>query len=283
MKLTSVDISTSDMDAQISFSVEDSLPDARYRVRTIVGIDADEIIPKFYGRGLVTGKKFYDFVMNPRDVVLRASLHPKYSSNEDVKEIRDAIYRLISANRSGELTLIFKSGATIVAKISGSITKMEVAHFSRTPELQITVTCEDPIFRTFNPSVADNEELTAANPIYVTDDISTKPHGFEFRVKFTATTSTFVVQDDPSDPDWIFEVTPSTSFQVDDELYISSEYGARRVFWDKDVGTDVELMDKVQLGSIWPMIFPGRNTFYFMQIANFDWVDFRFYPEFWGI
>lgn len=283
MRLTSVAISTSDTDEQISFSVMDQDPDARYLTRAIVGIDAEEIVRKYIGRGLQTGKKFYEFVLTPRDIVIRASLNPKHSVNEDVQEIRDDVYRLISSNLSGELTLLFKSGSIIVSTIVGYVSKMEVAYTSKTPELQITVTCDNPIFKTHNPFEATTEELTSTNPIEVTDDVCTKPHGFNFRVKFTAVTTTFVVQDAASNPDWIFQVTPATSFQVDDELYISSEHGAKRVLWDKDVGADVELMDKVVAGSIWPQIFHGKNTFYFPQIANFDWVDFRFYPEFWGL
>ena len=283
MKLTTVAFSTSDMAQQVIFGVQDLDPDTRYRVRAIIGIDAEEVIPKFIGRGLVSGKKFYDFTMKPRDLVFRVSLNPKYAVNEDVEEIRNVIYRLISANMSGELTIIFKSDPMVLYYLKGLITKMEVAHFDKTPELQITLRCEEPMFKSVNPLVATPEELTSANPIVVTDDLSTAPHGFNFRVKFTATTSTFIIQDDPTDPDWTFEVTPATSFQVDDELYISSEYGVKRVFWDKDVGTDIDLMDKVVIGSLWPKIFPGVNTLYFMQIANFDWVDFRFYASYWGI
>lgn len=283
MKLTTVAFSTSDMAEQVIFGVQDLDPDTRYRVRTIAGIDAEEVIPKFIGRGLVSGKRFYDFTMKPRDIVFRVSLNPKYAVNEDVEEIRNAIYRLISANMSGELLILFKSDPMVLYCLRGLITKMEVAHFSRTPELQITIHCEDPIFKSSNPMVATPEELTATNPIEVTDDLSTAPHGFNFRVEFTAVTSTFIIQDDPTDPDWTFEVTPATSFQIGDELYISSEYGAKRVFWDKSAGTDVELMDKVVIGSLWPKIFPGLNTLYFMQIANFDWIDFRFHAHYWGI
>jgi hypothetical protein len=249
----------------------------------MAGIDAEEIIPKFCGRGLVTGKKFYDFVMNPREIVLRVALNPKYSVNENVAEIRNTIYRLISANQSGELTLLFKAGPVILSCIKGLSTKVEVAYFGKVPEIQITVKCEDPVFKSFNPFEGTDEELTATNPIKITDEDSTKPHGFNFRVKFTATTTTFVIQDDPSTPDWKFQVTPATSFQVDDELYISSEYGAKKVFWDKDVGTDIDLMDKIIPGSMWPQIFYGTNTFYFMQIANFDWVSLEFHANYWGL
>jgi hypothetical protein len=42
-------------------------------------------------------------------------------------------------------------------------------------------------------------------------------------------------------------------------------------------------MDKVTETSVWPQIFPGLNTLYFMEIANFDWLEFKFYSAFWGL
>lgn len=283
MKLSSVVLSTSDLSEEITFSVHEADSFQRYLLRGMVGIDAEEIIPKFYGFGAVSGKKFYEFTMKPRDIVMRVSINPSFSINEDVSEIRDKIYRLISANRSGELTLQFMSGSSIVFAIKGSIVKLEVAHFTRTPELQLTVKCNDPMFRSIQPIDIPPADLPTANPVKLTDQPSTAPHGFSFKVEFTAVTSTFVIQDHLTTPDWTFEVTPATSFQIGDELHVSSEYGAKRVFWDKASGTDIELMDKVISGSVWPQIFPGLNTLYFMQIANFDWLEMKYYSAFWGV
>lgn len=283
MRLSVVALSTSDTAEEILFSVQEHDPRYRYLVRGMVGIDAEEIIPKFYGVGTVTKKKFYEYTMKPRDVVMRVSLNPLFSINESVSEIRDAVYRLISADRSGEVTLQFRDGASIVFAIKGKITKMEVAHFTKSPELQITVNCIDPIFRSVVPTEIPVEELPTANPVLATDDLSTAPHGLNFKVKFTASTSTFIIQDDPSTPDWKFEVTANTPFAINDELYFSSDFGNKRVFWNKISGTDVELMDKVISGSIWPQIFPGLNTLYFMQIANFDWLEFNYYSAYWGV
>lgn len=283
MRLSSIALSTSDDAEEVTFSVLKQEPNYRYLVRAMVGIDAEQIVPKFYRFGLVSGKKYYEYTMRPRDIVMRVSLNPIFSINEDVSEIRDAIYRLISANRSGELTLKFKDAGVIVSVIKGNVTKMEVPYFTRTPELQITINCPDYMFRSPAPYALDLDELPSANPVRVLDEKSTAPHGLNFKVKFTAVTSSFVIQDDPSDPDWQFEVIPPTSFQIDDELWFSSEFGAKSVFWNKDSGTDIELMDKISSGSVWPEVFPGVNTLYFMQIANFDWLELNHKFAYWGL
>ena len=282
MRLTSVVLSTSDLAEEVVFSLPQQ-GNSRYIVRAIVGIDAEEIIPKFYGVGAVSGKKMYEFTMKPRDVVARVSLNPRFSTNEDVSEIRDVIYRLVSANRFGQLTVLFKDGGSIVSSIKGHITKMEVPYFTNSPELQITIHCNDPMFRAVTPIEYAPADLPSTNPILLIDEPSTAPHGFSFKVKFTATTTTFAVQDDPTTPDWKFEVTPPTSFLTNDELYVSSEYGAKQVFWNKASGTDTDLMDKVLLDSVWPQVFPGQNTLYFPQIANFDWLEVSYYSAYWGL
>ena len=283
MRLSSVVLSTSDLTEEITFGVQEHEQNCRYLIRAIVGIDAEELIPKFYGFGAVTGKKMYEFTMKPRDIVARVSLNPDFSINEDVTEIRDVIYRLVSANRFGDLVIQFKSGPSIVSAIKGHITKFEVPYFTKTPELQITIHCNDPMFRSIVPIDIPPADLPTTNPVKLTDAPSTAPHGFSLKVEFTAITPSFIIQDDPTTPDWLFQVVPATSFQVGDTLYISSEYGDKRVFWDKAVGTDIELMDKVTSESVWPQIFPGLNTFYFPQIANFDWLEIKYYSAYWGI
>lgn len=283
MRLSSVVLSTSDLSEEIVFGVFDYSDGCRYLIKAMVGIDAEDIIPKFYGFGSASGKKMYEFTLKPRDIVARVSLNPDYSVNEDVSEIRDVVYRLISANRFGELTIQFKSGSSIVSSIKGSITKMEVPYFTRDPELQLTIHCNDPMFRSIVPIDIPPEDLPSTNPVTLTDQPATAPHGLELKVKFTATTTTFAIQDDPTTPEWKFEVTPASSFLINDELYICSEYGNKRVFLDRAIGSDIELMNLVHSDSVWPQVFPGVNTLYFPQIANFDWLQLKYRSAFWGL
>lgn len=281
MRLTSVVLHSSYDVEDLEFSVREGSFKNRYIVRQIVGIDAEDIVPKFYGFGAVSGAPGYERVMKPRDIVMRITLNPKYSINETVSDIRDEIYRLISANRSAQLQLQFYSGGSLVSVINGMITKVEAAYFAHNPELQVTFNCPDPMFRSIHPVNYEPADLPSANPIILPDSASTAPHGFSFKVEFTSATTEFTIADDPTTPDWFFTITPSGGFAIGDELHFSSEYGQKLVYHDK--ASPVYLMDKVEAGSVWPMIFPGPNTLYFLPIANFDWLELKYYAAYWGV
>jgi hypothetical protein len=124
--------------------------------------------------------------------------------------------------------------------------------------------------------------MPSDNPVKITDSSSTAPHGLELKVKFTASTPTFAIQDNPTDPDWKFEITLANPFAINNELYISSEFGKKRTYITIS-GNDFDIMNYVLLDSIWPQIFPGLNTLYFPQIANFDWLEFKYRSAYWGV
>lgn len=283
MRMTSVSFHTTDDDKNLEFSLKEN-PSSRYIVRSIVGIDAEELIPRFYAFGAETDAPYYEYTMKPRDIVMRVVLNPLYQLNETASELRDELYRLISYSRTGKVQLQFRDGATTVAAISGMITKFEALHFARVPEVQITVTCPDPIFRSVHPVDIPVAELpTTGTNVTIFDSISTAPHGFSFKVKFTATRSFFVIQDTFLTPDWQFVVDPPTDFQIDDELWFSNEYGAKQLFWNKASGTDVNLMDKVWATSVWPQIFPGKTSMEFTSNPYYDWLEFNYYGAHWGL
>jgi hypothetical protein len=251
-------------------------------VRQIVGIDAEELIPKFYGTGAVSGARYYEHIMKPREVVMRVALNPHYHINESVSDIRDELYRLISANRTGVLQLQFKSGSAYVAVINGFITKFEVGYFNQLPELQLTVTCPDPMFRSMHSIDYKIADLPSASPVTLADNSSTAPHGFSFRLKFTTNTAFFIISDHATTPDWSFGIVPSGGFLIDDELQFSSEYGRKQLYLFRDPDT-IHLMDKVAAGSVWPLIFPGKNVLYFSPLGNTDWLELKYLSAYWGI
>src|SRR5688500_7127761 len=109
MKLSSVTLSSVGSTEELVLGVAEYGSNCPYLVKGIVGIDAEDIVPKFYARGLQSDKKFYEYTMKPRDVVIRIGLNPIFRINEDVSSIRDNVYRLISADRSGLLQIQFNS------------------------------------------------------------------------------------------------------------------------------------------------------------------------------
>lgn len=281
MRLTSVVIHASETLEDLELSVREGSFGNRYIVRQILGIDAEDVVPKFIGFGAETGVPGYERIKKPIDIVMLIALNPLYTINESISDLRDRFYRLISANRSGFLQLQFKDGGALVSVINGMITRMEVAYFSQTPQLQVTFSCPDPIFRSILPIDYDPAALPTTNPIMLPDNASTAPHGLSFKVEFTASTSEFSIQDAASNPDWFFTITPNSPFDIGDQLWFSSEYGSKMVHLE--AGSPEEMMDLVDSGSTWPTIYPGNNTFYFPQIANFDWLEMKYYSAYWGL
>lgn len=282
MRLTSIEMYASNLSEAITFSLRDRDASATYMVKGIVGLDAEDIIPKFYGFGTQTKSRFYDFGLKPREIVIRVVLNPRFNLDESYSDIRDELYRAISATRAGQIVLHFNSAGTLVARIYGFITKFEVPYFVQLPEVQLTVRCDDPTFRAVNPVEFKAAQLPTVNPVLIPDGLSTAPHGFSLQVTFKATAASFTIQDVPTNPDWKFKVTPNGGFVSGDVLYLSSDYSNKTLYMVRG-GTTTYLMDRIEPTSVWPILFPGQNSFHFVDIASINWNLVQYYAAYWGV
>lgn len=282
MRLTSVSLYSDNLSEAITFSLRHSDPSNRYIVRNMVGLDAEDIVPKYYGQGLVSKARYYDFGLKARDIAMRVVLNPNFRIDEAYSDIRDELYKTISASRTGQVILHFLSGGTTVARIAGFITRFEASHFVERPEVQITIRCDDPMFRAINPVIMLPAELKTTNPVFIPDSLSTAPHGFEMQVTFKATAASFTVQDVQNNPDWKFKVTPSGGFLSGDVLYFSSDYSNKYLYMVRG-GTTTHLMDRIDPTSIWPILFPGQNEFWFVDLASINWNQVKYDAAYWGV
>lgn len=257
-----------------------------YFARAIVGLDADEIVPKFYGNARETGTKFYNFVPKERELVMRIVLNPNFENGETYAGVRDELYRLISSARGGNVELYFYEGAGVKSAITGQITKFEVPHFSKTPEVQITITCKDPFFRGISTVELYNTDLGSGNFLNVYDSISTAPHGMTWTLTFTANFTANLYIRDAINEDWYFTVAYDAGRPIEtgDVLTICSNPETKCVTLDKGgLGTTLdEMIDLVVTNSLWPNVFPGRNEYELNRDSKFD-VEVTYTPAFWGV
>lgn len=283
MKVTSIGLYSNDVEA-CSFALRRESTDSRYMVRQITGMDSDDLVPKFYGKGLSSGVPMYDFVMKPRELTIRVILNPTFALNEEYGSVRDELYRAISSSRRGEINLRFYAGGTTVAKLFGFITKLEAGYFNKTPEAQITVRCDDPMFRAINPILLETGDanLPTTSPFRLTDSISTSPHGVCFDWAVNADMPEVTIQDHETDPEWKFTITPNTGFLNGDVLSLCSDYSNKYLYLTRG-GADQHLMDKIEPGSVWPMLFPGINDFHVVQHADLELTRVKFFPTYWGV
>lgn len=284
MRLTSIDLySNNQRVATLSYKDPGSVNP--YIAQSVTGLDANEIVPKFYGKGTNSNKKFHMLSLLKREIVLLIALNPQPQLGKSYSELRDDLYRAISSSRDGLLELRFKRGKTTIAVASGFVIKFENVIFSKTPQVQMTIECEDSMLHSLDQQTVDVSRLGTVNN--VPDLESTAPHGFDFSITFTQISTDFVIKDKEVDPDWSFTVTPGligadTGFLVGDELYFSNSIRGKQLYIVRGVST-IYLFDKVEPESIWPVIFPGNNEFVVVTDGTFTWDSFSYYLTYWGV
>lgn len=279
MRIHSIDLYSNDRQV-LTFNVD--RPDVRnpYKLKAITGLDADEIVPLFYGQGEESETKYYDLVMQPREIVIRIGLNPDYSLNIHPGALRGDILKAIASNRSGKMQLRFNDDETAVAVISGFVTKFEGPVSTKEPEVQMTIRCDDPLFKSLYTSQQIVTGLSESDPLII-DPVSTAPHGFKFRLTFAANTNPFIIRDTVT-PDWQFRI--DYAFLTGDQLFFSSENGDKYLYRIR-AGSTLHLMDKIQMGAVWPILFPGENQFNISLGGggSFDWNEVYWYETHWGV
>lgn len=254
-------------------------PDVRnpYVLKSIMGLDADEITPLFYGQGTETNTKFYDLVLQPREIVMRIGLNPDYSLDLRPGDLRTELLKAIGANRSGKMQLRLMDDEVPVGVISGFVTKFEANVSNKEAEVLITLRCDDPLFKAMYVSNQIVTDLDETNPLII-DPVSTAPHGFHFALTFSGSVNPFTIRDDTT-PDWKFQI--NYPFISGDQLYFSSELGDKYIYRIRG-GVTLHLMDVIEQGSVWPILFPGENQFNVLG-TSFAWIEVYWYDTHWGV
>lgn len=279
MRVTSIGLWADDEEVG-NFSYDDPFSLNPYMLRAVIGLDADDLTPGFYGFGQANGRRFYNIVQGKREIVMRIVLNPNSDLKMSFSQLRDNLYKAISSSRSSTVTVRLSAGATSVAQVEGRIVKFEVPINSQTPELQITVQCTDPTLRAINPVLLEQDDFPnpLTNPIEITDGISTAPHGVELEFEITSAISQFRLRSE--DSDWFFEVV--YDFEIGDILRISSLSTLKEVRVIRS-SVDTFLGDKINPASVWPVLFPGSNKIFLDQVASVDMVYAVFWPVYWGV
>lgn len=279
MKITSVELHPANSSDTVVLSFRDPSRANPYLVKAIIGLDADAIIPRYYGVSGNSLKKFYNLSLESRQLAIRMGLNPSFSDNETYSDLRDAIYKIIASSRTGVLDIQFKNGSTVVASISGFVSKLEAPQFNKEQEIQLTLDCKEPMLKAPTATSIATAGLDPASTI-LTDSVSTAPHGFKFEMNLVVVASMKIT--DPTDASWSFEVVPDGGFLVGDVLHFSSELNNKYIYIVRGA-TTIYLADKISLGSFWPIMFPGANHFAFDNPTMFEWTSISYYNTYWGI
>lgn len=280
MKITSIELHPANSSAVFTFSFRDPARQNPYNIKNIVGLDAEAIIPRYYGTALNSDSPFYSQLLQKRDLVIRIELNPRFNLGETYPSLRDDLYKIISSSRTGLVEIWFKNGSVVVATISGLITKFEGSHFARVPEVQLTFQTVEPLLKA---PTATNVTVAGLDPAdtLISDTVSTSPHGFAFEIALLNNLATISIGD-PNDASWTFDVTPSGGFLANDVVHFSSDFNNKFLYIVRGA-TPIYIADAIVPGSIWPLIFPGDNTFGFDSPTLIQWNAISYYRSYWGI
>lgn len=248
-----------------------------YNAVAIEGLDTDLIIPKYYGTGI--DSKLYNLVRKKRTVVLQAGLNPNFSDLESYSALRDDLYRLISASRTGLVQLRFKNGDVVVAALSGFVSKFETDQFDRDQEIKLTLECRDPMLKSLD-QVTANFYIPTPGVLEIQDDKSTAPHGFSFIAEFKGTLPIFRMSNEQGVGTFI--IRPRTPFIRNDRLHFSSDFNNKYLYMVRN-GVVTHLADVLDLNPIWPIIFPGLNVYQIYIGTSIHWQSITHYETYWGV
>ena len=281
MRVTSVELRPEGSSEAIELSFRDPKNQDVYQVKSIAPLDADELTPQFYGTSGDSSKRYYNLAAKARQPVVLIGLNPRFggtATESSYSALRDRLYKIIQSSRTGVVWIVFKADSEEVAAISGTVSKVEAAHFTEKPEVQITFNCSDPMLKALNRLELVPGDQIFVNDLVIVDPVSTAAHGFRFRVGFLEAFPSIVIS--PPGNEWKFDIRPHGGYLMGDWLYFSSENRNKYLYIQRGA-TKIQLADVIQPGSIWPIIFPGSNTFHFNKPAVFTTVDH--YPTFWGV
>lgn len=276
MIINNIDFTSFDNVYNSNFSFRDINSENPYNVIDITGLDAEEIIPQFYGFSEIDSSKYYSLSLKKRQIVINITLNPNLVFNQTMDSLRNNLYRTITASRVGLVKLLFKDNDAIISQISGFVTKFESMLFIKSPEVKITIDCDDPIFK--SNELVDVDTGSFGILPTVLDEISTAPHGFEFGLTFTNDYDIFLMHDQVASG-WRFQII--FNFLAGDELRFSSKTNDK-YFYVIRSGINIHLIDKLLINTIWPILFPGNNVFY-LSTGVFTWDYLRHYYSYWGV
>jgi len=277
MKLTSVEIHPPSNADELVLSFRDPTALNPYNAVSIEGLDSDLVVPKYYGTDQES--KLYNLMRKKRTVVIQIGLNPNYAESESYFQLRDDLYRLVSAARGGEVQLHFKNNSTVVAAISGFILKLETDHFDRDQEVKLTIECRDPMLKSLAPV---NVDFDISNPglLILEDNVSTAPHGFSFIAEFNSTLTEFGITNESEG--FSFIIRPRDLFFNNDVLHFSSEFNNKYLYVVRD-SVVTHLGDVIDLNPIWPIIFPGTNEYSISNHSYVFWHSISHYETYWGV
>ena len=213
-----------------------------------------------------------------REIIARVGLNPNYAAGQSAGDLRTYFYGLLSAGDQGDtdvLTVELYDANTsgVWAKTKGYVKRIEAAHFTKDPEVQVTITCLKPFLESpIRYIPPDSIKLT---PVIM--NTGSAPTGFRAELTFNKSISKWALTNS-SGQSLMFQ----NGFADGDKLVIDTRAGRRQVLRYRDGELNANLLAALSNDSTWLMLRPGNNVLTPMTYAV-TWDRFFYVPQHWGI
>lgn len=267
--LTSITI---DASTQIDVPIIGATIANKYIIKSISGLgppDIDVVI----GALATDGGVYQNRRVPQRNPVILMGFNPDYSTNETIDDLRDALYvAFLEPNpMSPQARVILHDSVKPDRFVNGYVEKLEISHFVKDPEVQISILCPDPYLKGDQASVVPDvaDVISVNNP-------GTAPCGFQMEIQFTAPVSGFSLTRGA-------EVLMSIDydFESGDILLLDTRMGSRLVRRQR-AGLWLNIIDKITVSNKWPTIIPGNDVIS-LSTNQVTWISLDYIPQWWGV
>lgn len=222
-----------------------------------------------------------------REIVMRIGLSPNYSADERASDIRELFYQLMTPfTPSKAMTVHIYLDDDEQMNADGYIKKFEIVPFSKDTEIQITIACPQPYFKSTEDVILSGTDIFSFVFPTITN-AGTAPVGFQLRLKFTDDIDSWGIRN--VDTEEILEVTPTGTgpmvhFWEDDFLWIDTRAGHRSVDYYSYSDGLINIVGQMSDESTWPLLNMGVNHFEVLAAgSSFVWDSFLYRPEYVGV
>lgn len=264
----------------VNLNLDSSAGENGYILKEVQGLDPPNLVAVVIGFDSA-GIPVREPVPEKREVVLRIGFNP--GLGQSYGTLRDALYKMI--DRTVFVNLM--NDSLILAQTVGYIKQCDALYFSKQPDIQMTIECEDGEFSAPKLVNIPLTDLNTLHPILNYDE-GTAPTGLDLKFSVGSSTAAFTISNHSRS--WYSGVgnlsnvfTLTYPFISGDVVTISTQPTNKRITLLR-AAVLYDLAGYINGGAVWPKLYPGVNAFDWTFAASWmTWVSASYIPKYWGV
>ena len=202
------------------------------------------------------GEQYQSARREARNITVKLELEPDFIT-ESVRDVRSRLYEFFMPKSM--VTLRFHTSIGLDVEIQGVVESMETPMFTKDPEVDISIMCFDPDFKSLEP-VVFNGVSTSSTLESVLPYSGTVETGFELTLNVNRTMSEFTLYHRPPDGT-IRSMEFTAALVAGDVVTISTVSGAKGAILNRaGAATAVSsILYAISPQSNWIELSPGEN------------------------